>query len=229
MRPFEFIRTDLGIADLPVKLVGGVPGVLSEANGPTHQALEDVSLMRGIPNLRVFSPADRADLVLGLPAIMNDPHPWYIRYNDRPPIIEHQPFSLGQAEVVSDGTDLSILVHGALFREAFLAASLLRTAGYSVRLVNVRTLDPIDDAAVLASCATPLVVVIEDHFQTGGLASIVAEILVRHGRAARVLPIGVPDRWFRPGLLADVLRVEGFGPEQLAERIRAAIPIPPTR
>ena len=66
MRAFEFIRTDVGIAGLPVKLVGAVPGFLSEANGPTHQALEDVSLMRSIPGMQVFCPADGADLSIGL-------------------------------------------------------------------------------------------------------------------------------------------------------------------
>ncbi|HYN40485.1 MAG TPA: transketolase, partial [Thermoanaerobaculia bacterium] len=81
MRPFEFIRTDVGIPGLPVKLVGYVPGVLSEANGPTHQALEDVSLMRGIPGMKVFSPGDLPDLLLGLPAVIADPSPWYVRFN----------------------------------------------------------------------------------------------------------------------------------------------------
>src|SRR5262245_44280816 len=76
MRPFEFIRTDVGIANLPVKLVGGVPGLLSEANGPTHQALEDVGLMRGIPNMNVFCAADLADLLLRLPVLLHDDAPW---------------------------------------------------------------------------------------------------------------------------------------------------------
>src|ERR1700742_1757694 len=85
MRAFEFIRTDVGIPGLPVTLVGGVPGILSEANGPTHQALEDIALMRGIPGMRVFCPADRDDLVAGLEVIVNDPAPWYIRHCDRLP------------------------------------------------------------------------------------------------------------------------------------------------
>ncbi|MEO7732770.1 MAG: hypothetical protein ABIY55_17500 [Kofleriaceae bacterium] len=70
MRAYEFIRTDIGIGRLPVKLVGGVPGFLSDANGPTHQAIEDVALMRGIPGMHVFCPADDDDLVSSLPALM---------------------------------------------------------------------------------------------------------------------------------------------------------------
>ncbi|MCA9971449.1 MAG: hypothetical protein KC425_14585, partial [Anaerolineales bacterium] len=81
MRAFEFIRTDVGIGRLPVKLVGGVPGFLSDGNGPTHQALEDVALMRGIPGMGVFSPADEQDLVIGLPEVLASERPFYIRYN----------------------------------------------------------------------------------------------------------------------------------------------------
>lgn len=224
MRPFEFIRTDVGIPGLPVKLVGGVPGVLSEANGPTHQALEDVSLMRTVPNLRVFCPADTADLLAGLGPILADPHPWYIRYIDRPAVIRHEPFEIGKAEVVTEGRDIVILSYGALFREAHDAAGRLIVAGHSVRLLNIRTLDPIDEAAILAAADAPLVVVVEDHFRTGGLYSIVAETLLAAGRSARVLPISFPDRWFTPTLLADVLRVEELTADHLVRRILAALP-----
>ena len=79
MRAFEFIRTDVGIANLPVKLSSFIPGFLSDGNGPTHQALEDISIMRGIPNMQVFAPADEEDLVNMLPKIWDSPHPSYVR------------------------------------------------------------------------------------------------------------------------------------------------------
>jgi transketolase len=222
MRPFEFIRTDVGVASLPVKLVGGVPGVLSEANGPTHQALEDISLMRGIPNVRVFCPADVEDLLIGLPHVIGDPWPWYIRFNDRPAVTPHASrFGVGQAETVLVGDDIAILVAGALFREAYEAARELEALGRSVTLVNLRTLDPIDEAVVVG-CArrARLLVLVEDHFRTGGLNSIVAEILVRHRLATEVLSIAFDDRWFTPALLDDVLRVERLTGGQVADRIR---------
>src|SRR5580700_9563155 len=84
LRAFEFIRSDVGIAGLQVKLVGAVPGFLSDGNGPTHQALEDVALMRGIPNLDVFCPADASDMVLGLESFLATGRPGYLRYNPRP-------------------------------------------------------------------------------------------------------------------------------------------------
>jgi transketolase len=229
MRPFEFIRTDIGIPGLPVKLVGGVPGILSEANGPTHQALEDVALMRGIPNMRVFCPADLEDLLLGLPHVLRSPGPWYIRYTDRPAVIRHDlDFAVGQAEIVSEGRDVGLLVYGPLFREAFAATRQLEAAGLSVRLVNLRTLKPLDEAVVLETVLrSRLVVTLEDHFQTGGLYSIVAELLLRHETTAHVLPIAFPDRWFTPALLADVLQVERLTGPQLAGRILAACPAVP--
>src|SRR5271155_1709162 len=79
MRAFEFVRTDAGIPNLPLKLSSFIPGFLSDGNGPTHQAVEDISLMRGIPNMTVFCPADEEDMLLMLPEIWASPHPAYVR------------------------------------------------------------------------------------------------------------------------------------------------------
>ena len=221
MRAFEFVRTDAGIGRLPVKLVGGVPGFLSDANGPTHQAIEDISLMRGIPGMQIFCPADEAELVLGLPSFLASPHPVYIRHNALPPAAAHNPnFAIGQAEQVQNGRDVTILVYGMLFREALAASELLEAQGISVRLLNMRTVWPVDETAVLAAAKqTKLLVTIEDHFLTGGLFSIVSELLVRRGVPANVLPIALENRWFQPALLDDVLAYEGFTGPQLAQKI----------
>jgi transketolase len=104
MRAFEFIRTDIGIGNLPVKLVGAVPGFLSDGNGPTHQAIEDISLMRGIPPMNIFCPADEEDLLIGLKEVILHPSPFYIRYNNLTPSVRHKKdFRIGQAEVISEG------------------------------------------------------------------------------------------------------------------------------
>lgn len=226
LRAFEFVRTDVGIGNLPVKLVGGVPGFLSDGNGPTHQAIEDVSLMRGIPHMHVFCPADEQDMLLGLPHIINSPHPTYIRFNALKPVIDHDSeFEIGRAEQVSDGTDVAILVYGMLFAQAWEAKALLEAEGLSARLINVRMPKPIDEEAILrAARETNLLVTLEDHFLTGGLFSIVAETLLRHGETAEVLPFALEERWFRPALLNDVLRFEGFTGEQIAARILERVP-----
>lgn len=232
LRAFEFVRSDVGIGNLPVKLVGGVPGFLSDGNGPTHQAIEDVSLMRGIPHFHVFCPADEQDLVLGLPHIIHSAHPTYIRHNALKPVYDHEPFEIGRAEVrrtsdsASHQEDVAILVYGMLLAQAWEAKARLESEGLSVRLVNVRMPKPIDTAAVLdAARDCRLLVTLEDHFLTGGLFSIVSETLVRHGERAEVLPIALEERWFKPALLPDVLRHEGFTGEQIAARILERLPV----
>lgn len=225
LRAFEFIRTDVGISGLPVKLVGSFSGFISEANGPTHQSIEDVSIMRGIPNINVWCPADEDDMVLGLETILRDPAPYYIRYNNAKPVIQHnRQFAPGQAEIVSEGTDVTILTYGILFGETYKAMEQLISQGLSVGLINLRTLKPIDKAALLkAAQQSKLLVVVEDHFKIGGLYSILAETLLEAGVTLPVLPINLDGRWFKPALMADVLAYEGFTAEAIAEKINARL------
>lgn len=224
MRAFEFIRTDVGIAQLPVKLVGAIAGFLSEANGPTHQAVEDLALMRGIPGMNVCCPADEPEMLDALTTMASDRAPWYMRYNARQSAFEHRaPFVPGIAEIVTEGADVALLTYGCLTRECYEATGRLADAGIGVRLVNMRTLKPIDEAAILKSAReTTLVVTVEDHFAIGGLATIVAEVAAANEVAIRLHSIALPGRWFTPSLFADVLECEGFSPEHLARRIAAA-------
>lgn len=222
LRAFEFIRDDVGIARLPVKLVGGVPGFLSDGNGPTHQAIEDISLMRGIPNMQVFAPADMEDLTRTLPEIMASPEPCYIRYPAATPSnVERTRFGIGEAEVVASGSDVVIFTYGFLLREALVARDLLKIDGVSAGVIDVRWLKPFDAEMILRAVAgAELIVTLEDHFLTGGLFSILAELLIAHRVMANVLPIALEERWFKPALLPEVLEYEGFTGAQIAERIR---------
>jgi transketolase len=221
LRAFEFIRTDVGIANLPVKLSGSVPGFLSDGNGPTHQAIEDVSLMRGIPGMQVFCPADEQDMLYALPHIWTSPHPSYVRINIRKSDFQHdKDFSIGKAEVISKGTDVTLLVYGMLFEETLKAKQILESKGLSIGLINLRTLKPVDEAAVLdAVMNSHLLVTIEDHFLTGGLYSILAELLLKHKLTANVFPLALNERWFKPALLPEVLNFEGFTGEKMSEKI----------
>ena len=220
MRAFEFVRTDAGIPNLPVKLSSFIPGFLSDGNGPTHQAVEDISLMRGIPNMTVFAPADEQDLVGSLPAIWNSPNPAYVRINTRKTDYQHTPFEIGKAEIVSKGTDITILVYGLLFEQALVAKEILIAQGLSVGLINMRSLKPVDEQAILdAASNSKLVVTLEDHFLTGGLYSIVAEVLLKNQQTANVLPFALKEKWFKPALLNAVIEHEGFTGKQIAEKI----------
>jgi len=220
MRAFEFIRTDAGIPGLPVKLSSFIPGFLSDGNGPTHQALEDISLMRGIPNMTVFAPADEDDLVKMLPQIWSHPNPSYVRINTRKTDYAHTPYELGKAEVISTGDDVTILTYGLMFEQALIAAEMLKNEGLSVGLVNLRSLKPVDEHVIIeVTRNSRLTVTLEDHFLTGGLYSIVAEVLLKHGLTANVLPFALNEKWFKPSLLPNVLEHEGFTGKQIAERI----------
>lgn len=224
MRPFEFIRSNIGIQNLPVKLVGSVSGFLSDGNGPTHQALEDISIMRGIPNMNVFCPADEDDMMKCLPKIYSDPSPYYIRFNAAKPIIKHTEFELGKAEVFGDGKDVALLVYGFLFNETYKTKEILESKGFSVRLINLRTLKPIDEKIIINTVdECKLIVTIEDHFITGGLYSIFAEVLLRNNKSANVLPIALMDKWFKPALLNDVLEYEGFTADTISKKVSEII------
>jgi len=220
MRAFEFVRTDIGIPGLPVKLSGFIPGFLSDANGPTHQAIEDIALMRGIPNMEVYAPADEEDLLLMLPAIWSSPVPAYVRINTRPTSHKHAPYEPGEAEIVSRGEDITLLCYGLLFEQCLQAATILQAEGKSVGLINMRSLKPVDEKALIdAAQNSKLLITVEDHFLTGGLYSILAETLLKHRITANVIPFALKERWFKPALLPDVLQYEGFTGKQIAEEI----------
>jgi transketolase len=148
------------------------------------------------------------------------------------PVIDHDlDFEIGRAEVrrtsesASHRDDVAILVYGMLFSQAWEAKARLEAEGLAVRLINVRMPKPVDEEAILrAARETDLLVTVEDHFLTGGLYSIVAETLLRHGEIADVLPFALDERWFRPALLNDVLAYEGFTGEQIAARILERVP-----
>ena len=137
------------------------------------------------------------------------------------------PFDLGKAEIYPSNAaanvadDITILTYGFLLGEAVNAQTLLQANGFSTRVINMRTLSPIDENAIIdAADNSELLVTLEDHFLTGGLYSIVSELLVKEGVLANVMPIALENRWFKPALLQDVLDYEGFTGEMIAERIR---------
>lgn len=223
MRAYEFIRTDIGIGQLPVTLVGYVPGFLSVANGPTHQAIEDVALMRGIPGMQIFCPADREELLAGLPQVINSSKPCYVRYHDGDPTYHHRvPCELGRAEAIGEG-DVALLTYGALTNEVYAAQTLLRSRGIETQLINLRTLAPVDKQAIInAARSKRLLVTIEDHFLVGGLYTIVAELLLSQRLTAIVTPLALEQRWFKPLLYQDLLKHEGFSADAIADRVERA-------
>jgi transketolase len=205
--------------------VGFVPGLLSEANGPTHQAIDDVAVMRAIPGMQVFCPADLGELIEALPPIVASRRPAYVRYTAAPAAVTHvAPFAIGKAEVLTCEEGVSILTYGPLLREAERARQALEERGVPVHLVNLRSLEPGDEDALLdAIRPAELVVTLEDHFRRGALHTIVAETCLKHRLAPRVLGLDLGSSFFTPALHADVLRHQGLSGARVAERILDAL------
>ncbi|MBE2189494.1 MAG: hypothetical protein KGZ71_03810 [Desulfobulbaceae bacterium] len=221
-RAFEFVRTDIGYPKLPVKLVGYIPGILSTANGATHQAVDDVGLMTGIPGMNVFAPADIDDLLICLPQIIESDEPYYIRYTDNPKIINHKmQFEIGKAEQIKDGINVTIFSYGPMLKQGLIASKKLEELGISVRLFNLRTVKPIDTEAILnAALETQLIVTLEDHFESTGMYSIVCRILNSNRLFCPVLPMGLKDKYFKPAHnIDDILLHEGLAGSLIANRI----------
>jgi transketolase len=171
----------------------------------------------------VYCPADEDDLVRMLPAIWRSPAPAYVRINHKKGNYSHTPYEAGRAEVVARGNDVTLFVYGFLFGNALRAKALLEESGLSVGLINMRSLKPVDEEVIVAAALeSGRLVTIEDHLQTGGLYSIVAEVLLKRRMTADVLSLSLGERWFKPGLLDQVLETEGFTPEKIAERIKNA-------
>jgi transketolase len=181
----------------------------------------------------VVCPSDERELIAALPAVCASGAPCYVRYNNFKPAVEQRaPFVLGRAEVIEPSAEraaggsprVALLTYGFLLREVVRARDLLGARRVPARVLDMRTVKPLDEEAVLdAARATGCLVVIEDHFKTGGLYSAVAELLVRAGVGARVHSFALDERWFKPALLPDVLEHEGFTGPRLAERVAALL------
>lgn len=220
MRAFEFIRTDVGIAQIPVKLVGSIAGILSDLNGPTHQAVEDLALMKTIPGMQTFIPADEDDMLVQLPLFLKSNMPCYIRFNNLPAVIKHQPLPMGIAEVFGNGNDIAIIVVGALFEQAYKAKDILEEKGLSIRLINLRSLNPLDISTLgktFKECKT--IITVEDHYIYGGLYSTVLELAAKYEYNVKPLPIALNKKFFTAGKMNHVLQAESLSANQIAERI----------
>jgi transketolase len=189
-RAFELVRTAVGVPRLPVTLVGFMPASPAAAT-EAGDSLDDLSLMRAIPEMQVFCPADREELQEALPVIVASGRPAYVRYTAAEPVVEHlERFAIGRAEVIASEDGVSIVSCGPALRVADAARRMLAARGVPVRLVNLRSLEPVDEAALVdAVRSAELVVTLESSHGRGGLYSILAETCLKHRLAPRVLPL----------------------------------------
>ncbi|MDR0345651.1 MAG: transketolase family protein [Nocardiopsaceae bacterium] len=211
-RPLDQIVNAVAYPRLPVRIVGFMPGV-SSPGGPSHQAIEDVALMRALPGMTVLDVADVTETAQAVAAIADLPGPVYLRLKrGEIPVIfpADHPFSLTRAQLLgdeqADGTGAALVASGMMVAPALAAASALRDSGVRVTVLNVPVIKPLDTATVLAAAAgAQVVITIENHSVIGGLGSAVAEALAEAGLGRPLRRIGLADTFADGALTAPYL------------------------
>lgn len=183
-RNWEQIRTTICLNDRPVKIIGSHAGLSVGPDGATHQMLEDVALMRVLPNMTVFAPCDSLEAERITLAMAADKRPGYMRLaREATPILTtaKTPFAIGKAYVYREGTDVTIIATGTMTYQALLAAQMLHKDGISAAVVHVPTIKPLDEQTIVASVRTTGAVVTAEEGQiAGGLGGAVAELLAEN-------------------------------------------------
>ena len=213
MRVTEQLRTFICYPNLNVKVFAGIGGLSGGIEGATHMALEDLGIVRCIPNLTVLAPADYYATREAVIESAKTKSPTYIRVGRDPsPVVfdDSYRFSIGKANLVMDGgSDIGIISNGIILYQVLEAAKKLTSKGYGVKVLDMPTLKPIDSNAVVnLAKSTGFLFTVEEHNITGGLFSAVSEVLAKY-YPARVVPIATPDIFGESG-----------SPEELAVRYK---------
>ncbi|MBI5133771.1 MAG: transketolase family protein [Candidatus Taylorbacteria bacterium] len=229
-RCWEQIRTTIAYNDRPVIVVGSHAGVSVGPDGGTHQAIEDIALMRVIPNMTVVSPCDCIEAKKATLALAELGKPAYIRLiRDKTPVIttEESPFELGKSQVlfspIAGKPDAAIIATGALVHNALVAAKELEKEKIGVTVVNLSTIKPLDESGVVrAAKESGAVVTVEEHQRAGGMGSAVAELLARKNPVPMEF-LGVDDRFGQSGTPAELVAHYGMGVSDIKEAVKRVI------
>lgn len=218
-RNWEQIRTTICLNDQPVKIVGSHAGVSVGPDGATHQMLEDIALMRVLPNMVVVVPGDSVEAEKATLALAGDRRPGYLRLaREASPIIttEQTPFEIGKAYVHSHGNDVTLISTGIMTYQALVAAEMLYKDGIDAEVVHVPTIKPLDAVTILQSVhKTKHVITIEEAQINGGLGGAVAELLGEEF-PAKMKRIGIRDRFGESGKPDELLERFGLTAKHIA-------------
>ncbi|MBC7231859.1 MAG: transketolase family protein [Chloroflexi bacterium] len=221
-RAWDQIRTTTCYSNLNVKIGGAHGGISVGQDGATHQALEDVATMRVLPNMTVIVPADYYETKKAVIWACKHVGPVYVRFGREPvPIVTkpEDPFIMGKANLINDGTDVTIMNNGPVLWECMKAVQTLKEKGISARLLNMHTVKPIDREAIAkAARETGAIVTVEEHQVMGGFGSAVAEVVVQTYPVPMRF-IGIQDRFGESGTPEELF--EEFG--LTAKHIVAAV------
>lgn len=208
-RAYEQIRVAVAWPNLNVKIIVTHAGISVGEDGASHQSIEDIALMRILPNMKVVVPADIVEAEKAILEAVNIPGPVFIRLG-RPkvPVIykKDKPFSFGKADVLMEGEDVVIIACGIMVSESLKAAETLKKEGISATVLNVSTIKPIDKTSILHYANnTRAVIVAEEHSIYGGLGSAVAELLAENSYPVVMKRIGIEDKFGVSGEYLELL------------------------
>ena len=222
-RAFEQVRNSVCYPKLNVKICATHAGLTVGADGGSHQAIEDISLMRTLPNMTVINPADAKEAEAAVLAAIDYQGPVYIRLGRAETKDIHDDsyhFEWGKAEVLRQGSDVTIFATGIMTAKALDAAETLAKQGVQAEVINVHTIKPLDEETVIASAKkTGKVVTAEEHSIIGGLGSAVAEVLARQCPTKQAF-VGVQDSFGESGSPDDLLEKYGLTAEVI---VKAAV------
>lgn len=222
-RTYDQIRNAVSYPEFNVKIIGTHGGVTVGEDGASHQALEDVSLMRGIPGMSVIVPADCTECEQVIKFAAENYGPMYIRVarTNVPDVFgEDYEFDFCKAKLVKEGTDVTVITNGETLSEVILASNKLEEAGYSVQIIHVPVVKPFDDATVIEYAKkTKFVITVENHSIIGGLGSAVCESLSYY-YPMPVIRLGVNDTFGQSGKWDELLDYYGLSAEKLYDTIK---------
>jgi transketolase len=227
-RCLEQVGVDVALHNLPVRLIGSGGGAVYAPLGPTHMAIEDIALLRTMPNMAIVAPCDAPEMQRVMDATLDWEGPMYVRVaKGGDPVISRAelPFAIGRAVPLRAGEDVVFVGTGVATTQALEAASLLAAEGIKAGVLHVHTVKPLDvDAIARAASAASLVVTVEEHTLIGGLGSAVAETFVDAGIATPLVRVGFPDRyWHEYGNQDHILGLSGLLAPQLAATVRSRL------
>jgi transketolase len=224
-RSWEQVRTTMALNETNVKIAGAHAGVSVGPDGATHQAVEDIAIMRVIPKMIVVVPCDSVQTKKATLAVAERFGPTYLRFARAESAVittDETPFELGRAQTFRDGSDVAIVACGILVYEALVAAELAKEAGIDCRVINNHTIKPMDEPAIVAAArACGAVVTVEEHQVHGGMGSRVAEILAQN-HPVPIEFIGVQDRFGQSGAPPELVQEYGMDARSILAAVKRA-------
>ncbi len=221
-RPFDQIRQSIAYSELPVKICASHCGITVGPDGATHQSLEDIAIMRVLPHMTVATPCDYHQAKKMIKASIPWNRPIYIRFfRDNSPVFTDPtaPFTLGKADTLINGSDVTVIACGLQVWEAIIAEEKLGKEGISVRVLNMHTIKPLDGEALLhAARETGAIVTAEDHQKHGGLGSAVAEFLAQHHPTPQEF-VAVKDTFGESGPGEELMKKYGLDSDAIVKAV----------